>query len=133
MHLLRSVQFREPESALHGCGLHKPHPPSMMEDVSINVEASTDLKRPRLEPQHSRGEGSAIQAAINTELAVSESESRSLQLREVTTLPYSSDEDGESSSSGDDDDDDEEEEEGSDMRIQVWSCRMFSSICDYTL
>ena len=106
----------EPESvfALQGCGIQKPRPPTMMDDDTVHVEASQ-----RLDPFHSGGKDSTTQAATDPDQAVSTSESVGLQLREATTPPSSSDEDGDSSSSG-------EEEEGSDMRTQVWECRMFA-------
>ena len=94
----------------------------------MDVEASADPKKPRLEPEHSGEEESTTQAATDLEQTVSvESESPGLLLQDVTTLttlPYGisdSDEDGDSSSSGEDEEEEEEEEEeGSDMRIQVW-------------
>lgn len=116
-----SVLFLEPESARRGRGFHKPHPPSVMDEVSMDVEDSAGPKKPRLDPHQSGGEGSNTISATYPEQSIAVSEPGGLLLQEVTALPYSSDEDGDSSSSGEEE---EEEEEGSDMRIQVWSCRM---------
>ena len=85
----------------------------------MDVEASTDPKKPKLDPLHSGGENSTTKVTtVSKECAPSESEqSTFMQVKEITKA-YPSDEDGESSSSGEDEEEDEEEE-GSDMRTQV--------------
>jgi hypothetical protein len=57
----------------------------MMEEVSMDVEASANPKKPRLEPKHTGGEGSNIQSATDLEQAVPECESGGLLLQEVST------------------------------------------------
>ena len=96
----------------------------MMEEDAMDMVTSTDPKKPRLDIHLSGEQESTIQAAVDPEQDIAESES-TLQLQEVT-VAYSSEEDGESSSSGEEEE--EEGEEGSDMRTQVWilSLTMFA-------